>query len=112
MKAWPGGAGGPGAEGAVLPALAGLSPIPGIVPKCQPLFFFFMTKALPSSPSSPLLPKWIYHSAAPCSPPPISSSPPLYRPPREVEGVVVYFSRLFPIRPSLFGVGLGGWGSK
>lgn len=54
----------------------------------------------------PLFQKWIYRSTVWLSFLPFYS----HRPLREVKGVIVYFSRLFPIRPSLFGVGLGGMG--
>lgn len=97
-------------EGPILPFLPGLSLFLGIVPQCQTLFFFLMRKALLSSQRPPFSQNGFtvpLHQAPP-SPPPLSS----HRPLREVEGVIVYFSRLFPVRPSLFGVGLGGWGSK
>lgn len=82
----------------MLPFLPG----PSLFHKCQPLFFLNEESSLPCA---PLFPKWIYCYAVSSPPPP---SP--LRPLREMEGVIVYFSQLFPVRPSLFGVGLGDGG--
>lgn len=68
----------------------------------------FLTEGSYLPTTVPLFQKWIYRSTVWLSFLPFHS----HRPPREVKGVIVYFSQLFPIRPSLFGVGLGGWGSK
>lgn len=76
--------------------------LPGITPKCQPLFLLVGKAPLSCLPSR------FFQNGFTV---PLHHAPPPHRPPREVEGIV-YISRLFPIRPSLFGVGLGGWGSK
>ena len=98
MKAGPGSAKGHWAEG----------PLSGIIPKCQPLFFLLMRQALLSSLPSPFFLDGFTIPWCHTAPPPSL----LFSPhrPKEVEGVIVYFSRSFPVRPSLFGVGLGDGG--
>lgn len=83
------------------------SPLCGIIPKCQPLLFLLMRQALLSSLPSPFFPNGFTIPWCHTAPPPSLFSP--HRP-REVEGVIVYFSRSFPVRPSLFGVGPGDGG--